>query len=170
MQPTDDSGVVGSDVNFSVTSNGTIFQWEVSADGGTSYSNILDGSSYENTDTATLTVKSVAISQDGYLYRVKISQADYACSVISDPAELSVFTNVPPVVDSNTITVDEESTSNPLGLNAPTDADNNTLTITVTGLPTLGVVKKANGDIVLNNSPLTIAELTGLIYDAPTSL
>ena len=76
---------------------------------------------------------------------------------------------MPPVVDSNTITVDEESTSNPLGLNAPTDADNNTLTITVTGLPTLGVVKKANGDIVLNNSPLTITELTGLIYDAPTA-
>ena len=57
MQPTDDSGVVGSDVDFRVTSNGTIFQWEVSADGGTSYSTILDGANYENTDTATLTVK-----------------------------------------------------------------------------------------------------------------
>ena len=168
MQPSDNSGVVGSDVDFTVPSNGNVFQWEVSSDNGTTYSTILDGANYAGTGTATLTVKDVKISQNNYLFRVKISKTDYACATVSNSAKLTVFENEAPIVDSNSIIVSEESTSNALGLTAPTDADGNTLTITVKGLPNIGVLKKANGDTVLNNSTLTITELTNLIYDAPT--
>jgi|GEM_PF-1181408 len=71
-----------------------------------------------------------------------------------------------PAVDSNTITVAEDANS-PLGLDAPTDADGDTLTITVSGLPSLGVVTKADGTVVNNGDVLTAAELEGLVYDAP---
>ncbi|MDE5110492.1 MAG: Ig-like domain-containing protein, partial [Trichodesmium sp. St7_bin2_1] len=75
--------------------------------------------------------------------------------------------NDPPVVDSSSITVDEESTDTSLGLTAPTDVDGDSLTITVTGLPILGTVTKADSTVVNNGNTLTSAELEGLLYNAP---
>ncbi|MDE5117160.1 MAG: DUF4347 domain-containing protein, partial [Trichodesmium sp. St2_bin2_1] len=75
--------------------------------------------------------------------------------------------NNPPVVNSSSITVDEESIDTSLGLTAPTDADGDTLTITVTGLPTLGTVTKADGTAVNNGETISSADLVGLQYDAP---
>jgi len=71
-----------------------------------------------------------------------------------------------PVVASNTITVDEESADTSLGLSA-SDPNGNPLTITVTGLPTLGTVTLANGTPVSNGQTLSQAQLVGLQYDAP---
>ncbi|GGA48356.1 hypothetical protein CYANOKiyG1_67410 [Okeania sp. KiyG1] len=78
-----------------------------------------------------------------------------------------IATNSAPVVNSNAITVDEASQNTGLGLTAPTDADGDPLTITVTGLPTLGQVTKADGTVVNNGDTLTSEELQGLLYDAP---
>ncbi len=72
-----------------------------------------------------------------------------------------------PVVDSTSLTVDEESVGTDLGLKAPTDIDGDTLTITVTGLPTLGSVTLADGTAVSNGQTLTNAQLEGLKYNAP---
>ena len=75
----------------------------------------------------------------------------------------------PPVATDNSITVNEESVANPLGLAAPIDVDGDLLTATVTGLPTLGTVFLNDGvTVVSNGDMLTIAELTSLVYDAPT--
>ena len=79
-------------------------------------------------------------------------------------------TQDPPVATDNAITVNEDSTANPLGLAPPTDVDGDTLTATVTGLPTLGTVFLADGVTVVNNGDmLTVAQLTALVYDAPTN-
>ncbi len=75
--------------------------------------------------------------------------------------------NDPPVADSNAITAAEESTDTPLGLMAPSDLDGDALTITVTGLPTLGTVTLADGTVVNNGDQLSEAQLLGLVYDAP---
>lgn len=75
--------------------------------------------------------------------------------------------NDAPLVVSSTITVAEESTNTPLGLTAPTDVDGDDLTITVTGLPTMGNVTLADGTLVSDGQILTGAELAGLQYDAP---
>ncbi|WP_099426180.1 Ig-like domain-containing protein, partial [Vibrio splendidus] len=75
--------------------------------------------------------------------------------------------NDAPDVDSNSITVAEESTNTSLGLSAPTDADGDSLTITVTGLPSLGTVTLADGTALTNGMTLTTTELEGLEYDAP---
>ena len=70
-------------------------------------------------------------------------------------------TQDPPVATDNAITVNEDSTANPLGLAPPTDVDGDTLTATVTGLPTLGTVFLADGVTVVNNGDmLTVAQLT----------
>ncbi len=71
-----------------------------------------------------------------------------------------------PVVASNTITVDEETADTSLGLSA-SDPNGNPLTITVTGLPTLGTVTLADGTPVSNGQTLSQAQLAGLQYDAP---
>ncbi|BAN50029.1 retention module-containing protein [Metapseudomonas resinovorans] len=75
--------------------------------------------------------------------------------------------NDAPVVSSNSITVAEESVGTSLGLSAPTDADGDSLTITVTGLPTIGQVLLANGNPVVNGQTLNSAQLQGLKYNAP---
>ncbi|MGE8501468.1 MAG: retention module-containing protein [Pseudomonas sp.] len=75
--------------------------------------------------------------------------------------------NDAPIVDNQSLTVDEKSVGTPLGLQAPTDIDGNPLTITVTGLPTLGSVTLANGSTVSNGQTLTSAQLQGLKYNAP---
>ena len=73
-----------------------------------------------------------------------------------------------PVTSSTTINVAEESADTPLGLSAPTDVDSGSLTITVTGLPTVGTITLANGTAVANNQVLTAAELAGLAGLAST--
>nr|WP_260619666.1 retention module-containing protein [Pseudomonas sp. B11D7D] len=75
--------------------------------------------------------------------------------------------NDAPVVDSTSLTVDEKTVGTPLSLQAPTDVDGNPLTITVTGLPTLGSVTLADGSAVSNGQTLTSAQLQGLKYNAP---
>ena len=68
-----------------------------------------------------------------------------------------------------TIAANEEQEDVPLNLAAPSDVDHDdaTLLVTVTTLPTLGTVTLANGTSVSVNQVLTIAQLTGLQYDAP---
>ncbi|WP_322978515.1 retention module-containing protein [Pseudomonas sp. C11] len=72
-----------------------------------------------------------------------------------------------PLVDSHALTVNEKSTGTALGIQAPTDVDNDALTITVTGLPVVGQVTLADGTPISNNQTLTSEQLQGLKYNAP---
>ncbi len=78
--------------------------------------------------------------------------------------------NDAPVASSTTINVAEESANTPLGLTAPTDVDGDTLTITITGLPSVGTITLADGTLVTNGQVLTAAQLAGLQFDAPADL
>ncbi|MCC2671438.1 MAG: outer rane adhesin like protein, partial [Armatimonadetes bacterium] len=74
----------------------------------------------------------------------------------------------PVAQDSKTVTVLEDSANTPLGITAPTDIENNPLTITVTTLPasSRGVVRLGGGGAVLTfGQSLTIPELTNLEFD-----
>ena len=79
---------------------------------------------------------------------------------------ISPAVNDAPLVSSASVTVAEESTGTSLGLIAPTDDDGDTLTITVTGLPSVGTVM-LNGTAVVMNDVLSASDLEGLVYDAP---
>ncbi|MEM0578803.1 Ig-like domain-containing protein, partial [Flavobacterium polysaccharolyticum] len=89
------------------------------------------------------------------------------CTVQLTETEIVTVSNCSPVASNSVINVAEESTNTTLGLAAPTDPDSGVLTITVTGLPTLGTVTLANGTTIINGQTLTSAQLIGLQYDAP---
>ena len=81
------------------------------------------------------------------------------------PFTLFETDNHPPVAAiPTTNTVAEDSSNNPLGIQAPTDPDNDTLTITVNGVPSGGTVTTSAGVVVTAGSTLSISQLTGLVF------
>jgi len=92
-QPADGTIVINSSGTFTVTvANADTFQWQVSTDSGTTFTNVSDGAEYTGAQTATLTLLNVPQSKDGYLYRVVMSNsaAPICGSVLSNSALLSV--------------------------------------------------------------------------------
>nr|ALV86468.1 adhesin [uncultured bacterium 19] len=76
--------------------------------------------------------------------------------------------NDAPVVSSTSINATEEGAPVPLGLGAPSDIDTgDVLTITVTGLPSIGQIQLADGTPVVNGATLSTTQLTGLRYLPP---
>ncbi|MBM1107963.1 VCBS repeat-containing protein [Aurantibacter crassamenti] len=83
---------VGQNATFTVaTANADTYQWQVSTNGGATYSDISDGLEYSGTQTTTLTVSSVAIEKNGFLYRINASLTGSTCSqTTSSQAVLNV--------------------------------------------------------------------------------
>jgi hypothetical protein len=119
VQVTNQTVVSGNGASFSVTATGTSlnYQWQCSTDGGTSYSDISDAIN------ATLTLTNVTLGENGYRYRVVVSNA--IGNVTSDAAILTVnaasaapqFTTPPAnasVVAPNTATFSVVATGNPV--------------------------------------------------------
>jgi VCBS repeat-containing protein len=84
----------------------------------------------------------------------------------------TVLITVNPVNDAPETTtvnlvVNEEEQNVFLGIVAPTDIDSANLTITVTGLPSVGSVTLADGTAITLGQSLSISQLTSLQYDAP---
>lgn len=75
--------------------------------------------------------------------------------------------NAAPVASSSAITAAEHGAPVSLGLTAPTDADGDVLTTTITSLPTAGHVQLADGSAVAVGQTLTASQLTGLQYVPP---
>jgi RHS repeat-associated protein len=101
---------------------------------------------------------SVARDNVGYLEAIPI---------IADTQTTVASINNPPVAEADKIlTVNEDATPTALNIAAPTDADNDTLTLTVNTLPdsTKGKVQLSDGTDLAVNQPLSIADLTGLIF------
>ncbi|WP_312345471.1 beta strand repeat-containing protein [Chryseobacterium binzhouense] len=114
-QPFDDTATVGTTTSFSVTasarttstfsagtpnytippaSNSTAnitYQWQVSTDNGSTWTNITNGSSYSGATTSTLFVNNVTLAQNGNRFRVQIGHSSRICtSIVSNGALLSV--------------------------------------------------------------------------------
>jgi len=79
--------------------------------------------------------------------------------------------NRAPVAEADkTLTMDEDATNTALEITTPTDADGNSLTITVTAVPSGGTLATADGTAVTTSSTLTITQLTGLVFTPDTNL
>jgi len=72
--------------------------------------------------------------------------------------------NDAPVVVNSTSSQDEDSASTALNIPAPTDVDNDVLTITLDALPTNGTLTYADNTLVGAGDTLTVAQLTGLQF------
>lgn len=92
-QPSNIILFVGSGATFSVTADdANTYQWQLSTDGGASFSNLVDGGIYTGTSLSSLTISSVDFGMNNYQYRSIVSNSAYICAspVTSNGAVLSV--------------------------------------------------------------------------------
>jgi hypothetical protein len=90
-QPADITVNEGSNALFDANAtDADTYKWQVSDNGGTTYSNIDDGAEYSGTSTASLTVNNATIAMNGYKFRLSATAAACNVTVFSDPATLTV--------------------------------------------------------------------------------
>jgi hypothetical protein len=96
----------GSNTQFGVTATGTglTYQWQLSTNGGTSWSNVVASATYSGVTTNTITITNTPVTLNGNLYRVIITgtcsppdtsaagtlNVDVAPSITSSPANDTV--------------------------------------------------------------------------------
>jgi gliding motility-associated-like protein len=109
-QPTDQSGFVSGSVKFNIVSTGNIFQWQQSTNGGTIFTDIVNGVNFEGATANELTVSNLTFAENGNLYKVIVSNTDYLCGVVSSsPAIVTVNNNPPIAVDNLGVTTPEDT-------------------------------------------------------------
>lgn len=77
------------------TGSGITYQWQVSTNGGVSFSNITNGGVYSNATTTTLNITGAPATMNGYRYRCIISGS---CSPFATTAEARLLMGANPVV------------------------------------------------------------------------
>ncbi len=82
----------------------------------------------------------------------------------SSPVAPTPSNNAPMAGADLTVTLAEDAVNVPLDLSAPTDSDGDSLTITVSGIPTSGSLKKADGTVLAEGDALTVTELQALTF------
>ena len=80
----------GNNTTFSVTASGTspTYQWKVSTNGGSSYTNLSDAGVYTGVTTATLTITGATAGMNSYKYHCVVSGT--CASATSDAATLTI--------------------------------------------------------------------------------
>ncbi len=93
-QPSDITVCEGSNTSFTVAGSGSgiVYQWQVSTNGGASYSNISNGGVYSGATTAILTITGTTFSMNNYRYRSQLSNATCTIPGVSNAAILTVNT------------------------------------------------------------------------------
>lgn len=88
-QPTDETVCPGTNASFSVTTSGSVssYQWQMSTDGGSTWSAVVNGGIYSGATTSTLQLTGVSISDNQNEYRCFVSGI---CQNTSDDATLNV--------------------------------------------------------------------------------
>ena len=86
----------GGNASYSITAtNANSYQWQLSTDGGVTYTNLANAGIYSNTTTATLNITGVTVAMNNYRYRC--IALGICPSVNSNSALLTV--NIPPVLN-----------------------------------------------------------------------
>lgn len=87
--------------SFTVTATGTTldYQWEQSTNGGSTWTNVSNGSGFSGADTRVLTITNMPFSLDASEYRCIVSNV---CGTItSDEVVLTVRSNPKPIISGN---------------------------------------------------------------------
>ena len=88
-QPADQQGLPGDTVLFTVTATNTsTFQWQVSTDGGSSYTDLVDGPKYTGSQTASLQVANLSSGESGNLFRVRLEPLTPGCPTVESAGAL----------------------------------------------------------------------------------
>ncbi len=123
VQPTNSSTscTTGSVASFSVTATGggLTYQWQVSTDGGNTWSNVSNGGIYSGATTATLTVTDPPLSDNGYEYRCNVS-GSCGGPASSNAATLNVYGNIPITITNSQSTATPTNFPEMLTINSST--------------------------------------------------
>ena len=94
IQPTSQTICEGNNVSFTVTGSGTgvIYQWQVSTDGGTTWTNVTNAGVYSGATNATLTITAATFSLNNNRYRCQLSNATCTTPAVSSAVILTVNT------------------------------------------------------------------------------
>jgi len=86
---------------FTVAAAGTTpsYQWQVSTDAGTTFTNISNGGAYSGATTATLTLTAPPVSYNGYIYRCMVSGAA-PCPPVPSAGRVLTVNPLPTIVIS----------------------------------------------------------------------
>jgi hypothetical protein len=154
----------GNNASFSVLVNDgnpdpTDVQWQVSTDGGATFTNLSNNNVYSNVTTSLLTISAASTSMNGYEYQAVIGNAAFPDSATTEPATLTV--DYSPTITTNPVSV-------------TVDANGNTsFTATASGNPTPTVQWQVNenngsgfanvpvGGVYGNSGTSTILTITG---------
>ncbi len=90
-QPVNQAVNDGSNANFSITANNaSTYQWQISTNGGVSWTNIIDGGMYSGATTSNLVLTAVNYTLNTNQYRCLVTGD--VCVEISNSALLTVYT------------------------------------------------------------------------------
>ena len=107
MQPVDVDITEGQNASFSVTAtNATDYQWEVSDDGGASWSYLTDGAIYQGSQTASLNIFGATVYMDDFQFRCIVG-GPCPPYVTSDEAMLNVRPIITTTIGQHTRCADE---------------------------------------------------------------
>ncbi|OSZ77653.1 hypothetical protein CAP36_14905 [Chitinophagaceae bacterium IBVUCB2] len=100
-QPVNRTTCAGLNTSFTVAAGpslGTTYQWQVSTNGGGTYTNIANAAPYSGATTNTLTITGATVGLNQNLYRVVVSGACPAPGSSVTSAAATLFVNVTPTI------------------------------------------------------------------------
>ncbi|MBM3410246.1 MAG: hypothetical protein FJY18_01260, partial [Bacteroidetes bacterium] len=109
----------------SVLTDAVSQQWQVSADGGTNWTNVSNGSNYSGATTNQLTISAITIGFDDYRYRIVVTGTG-GCQTISSSVTLNVL--IPNVGISSAAACPEDTVQ---------------VSVSITDAPNLGAISMA---------------------------
>ncbi|SFW69678.1 Ig-like domain-containing protein, partial [Cellulophaga fucicola] len=131
-QPQDVLTNASSPETFTVTATGTelIYQWQVDDQLGGGFVDIDDANTsdiYTGNTSPTLTLTGITVAQDGYQYRVIVSELSYVCSPITSTTALLTVDVIPPTEP----TVQDQITNDTTPVLTGTAEPNSTVTVEI---------------------------------------
>jgi len=89
----------GTSFSVSAVASGIDYQWQVSTDDGSIWTDLINGGHYSGVTNTTLNVSNTTLSMSGYLYRCVVS-GYCPPDAVSDPAELIVLPRITAIAGS----------------------------------------------------------------------
>jgi gliding motility-associated-like protein len=170
--PADQTEATGATATFTVTvtagSGTTNYQWQVSTNGGSTWTNVSNAGVYTGATTSTLTITGVTSTMNEYRYRVQISQSNFVCGALTSNSARLILANNVTIINDNVSTPEDTPKSgnvlsNDSGSGSPAAA------LTVTTFTVGGVSYNAGQTATITGVGTIVVNADGLYTFTPVS-